>query len=114
MPRFINQIKNMNITTPPDINNIKPKEQIKFVGYLFNGRGNIDNQINATSSTIGGLFHIAYKFQKNMPQPARKAFVYAHILSCLNYILPFCAGRTNKNKDKRMKIMVKSAKFIYG
>ena len=48
-----------------------------------------------------------------MPQPARKAFVYAHIYSCVNYILPFCVGHTNKNKDKYVKIVVNSAKLIY-
>ena len=67
MPRFLNQIIEMEIKTPPDINNVKPQEQIKVLVYLFNGRGNIDNQVNATGSTIGGLFHIAYKYRKIMP-----------------------------------------------
>ena len=36
-----------------------------------------------------------------------------HILSCINYILPFCVGHTDKIKNKVMKLKVKSAKFIY-
>ena len=49
-----------------------------------------------------------------MSKPARKDFVFAHIISWVNYILPFCARHTQKNKDKIKKILVKSAKFIYG
>ena len=49
-----------------------------------------------------------------MSQPARKAFVHAHMLYRVNYTLPFCAGHTNKNKDKIMKIVFRSAKFING
>ena len=97
MPRFLDQIKNMEIETPPDIDNIRPQEQIKVLGYLFNGSGNMNNQINAICSIIGGLFHIAYKYRRLMPQPARKAFVHANILSRVNYTLRFCAGHTNKN-----------------
>ena len=91
MPRFIEEIKDLEIITPPDIENVKPKAQIKGLGFLINARGNIDNQINMLCSIVGGLFHIAHKYKKIMPQPARKDFVHAHILSRVNYILPFCA-----------------------
>ena len=64
MPRFINEIKDMEIITPPNIENVKPQAQIKILGYLFNGRGNIDNHINDLSSVIGGLFHIAHKHKR--------------------------------------------------
>ena len=37
--------KNMEIITPQSIKHGKPQAQIKILGYLFNGRGNIDNQV---------------------------------------------------------------------
>jgi len=100
MPRFINQINKMEIIPPPDVDNVKPQAQMKILGYLFNGSGNINNQINATCSVVGGLFHIAHKYKKLIPQPARKDFLHAHIPSRVNYILPFSAGHTKKIKMK--------------
>ena len=93
MPRFIDQIKQIEIITSPGIDNVKPQAKIKILGCLFNGRGNINNQINVLCSIVGGLFHIAHKYRKIMPQPARKDFVHAHILSGVNYILPIYAGK---------------------
>ena len=46
MPRFMNQIEDMKIQTPDNTENVKPQEHIKILGYLFNGRGNIDNKVN--------------------------------------------------------------------
>ena len=43
MRRFIDQIKKIEITTTPDIENVKPQPQIKVLGYLFNGREKIGN-----------------------------------------------------------------------
>ena len=114
MPRFIDEIKNLEIITQADIENVKPKAQIKILGFLINGRGNIDNQLNALSSVVGGLLHIANKYKNIMTKPARKDYIFAHVISRINYILPFCAGHTLKNKDKVKKILIKSAKFIYG
>ena len=114
MPRFIDEIKDLEIITPPNIENVKPKAQIKVLGFLINGRGNIDNQLNALGSVVGGLLHIANKYKKIMTKPARKDYIFAHVISRINYILPFCAGHTMKNKDKIKKILIKSAKFIYG
>ena len=105
MPRFINEIKDLEIITQPDIENVKPKAQIKILGFLINGRGNIDNQLNALSSVVGGLLHIANKYKNIMTKPARKDYIFAHVISRINYILPFCAGHTLKNKDKIKKIL---------
>ena len=33
MPRFMNQIENMEIETPGYTENVKPQEQIKILGY---------------------------------------------------------------------------------
>ena len=70
MPRFINQIKNMIIQTPDDTENVKSQEQIKILGYLFNGRGNIDNQMNKLVSTTSAIMYIANKHWTIMPQAA--------------------------------------------
>ena len=75
MTRFVNQIKDMEIITSPNIDTVKPQKQIKVQGYLLNGKANFDNQINATSSTIGGLFYFVYKYKKIMTQLASKSFV---------------------------------------
>ena len=49
-----------------------------------------------------------------MPQAARKSYVYAHIVSRINYILPFVAGHNKSIHKKIMDIWVMVAKFIYG
>ena len=49
-----------------------------------------------------------------MPQAARKSYVYAHIVSRINYILPFVAGHNKSINKKIMDIWVLAAKFIYG
>ena len=102
MPRFKNQIEDMEIETPEYTDNVKPQEQIKILGYLFNTRGNINNQVNKLKSTCHAIMHIAFKHRKIMPQAARKSYVYAHIISRINYILPFVAGH---NKSIHKKIM---------
>ena len=88
----MNQIEDMEILTPEYTDNVKPQEQIKILGYLFNARGNIDNQVNKLKSTCQAIMHIAYKHRTIMPQAARKSYVYAHTISRTNYILPFIAG----------------------
>ena len=90
------------IETPEETDNVKPQDQIKILGYLFNTRGNIDNQVNKLKSTCHAIMHIAFKHKKIMPQAARKSYVYAHIISRINYILPFVAGH---NKAIHKKIM---------
>ena len=45
MPRFVDQIKETETITPDDIENVKPQEQIKVLGYLINGQGNIPMQV---------------------------------------------------------------------
>ena len=92
MPRFMNQIVNMENQTPAGTENVKPQEQIKILGYLFNGQGNIDNQVNKLSFTTSALFYPAYKHGNLIPQDARKSYVYAHIISRVNYIMPFVAS----------------------
>ena len=49
-----------------------------------------------------------------MPQAARKSYVYAHIISGINYILPFVAGHKKEIHKKIMDIWEMAAKFIYG
>ena len=92
MPRFNYQIENMEIITPDDTKNVKPHKQIKSLGYLFNCRGNIYNQVNKLISTTSAIMYIEYKHRTIMPQAARKSYVYAHITSRANYIIPFVAG----------------------
>ena len=75
MPRFINQIKEIEIQTPKGTDNVKPQEQIKILEYLFNGRGNIDNQVNKLVSTTSAIMYIAYKHQTIMPQAAGKSYI---------------------------------------
>ena len=113
MPRFMNQIENMEIETPEYTDNVKPQEQIKILGYLFNTRGNIDNQVNKLKSACHAIMHIAYK-HRTMLQAARKSYVYAHIVSRINYILPFVAGYNKSINKKIMDIWVMADKFIYG
>ena len=114
MPRYADQIENMEIETPEGTDNVKPQEQIKILGYLFNTRGNIDNQVNKLKSSCHAIMHIALKHRKIMPQAARKSYVYAHIISRINYILPFVAGHNKSIHKKIMDIWVMAAKFIYG
>ena len=108
MPRFMNQIEDMEIETPDKLDNVKPQEQIKILGYLFNGRGNIDNQVNQLTSTCAAIMYIAYE------QAACKSYVYAHIISRVNYILPFAAGHKIEIHKKIMDVSVNAAKFIFG
>ena len=69
MPRFMNQIENIEIETPEYTDNVKPQEQIKILGYLFNTRRNIDNQVKLKSA-CHAIMHIAYKHRTIMPQAA--------------------------------------------
>ena len=73
MPRFMNQIENMEIETPENTENVKPKTQIKILGYLFNTRGNIDNQVNKLKSACHAIMHIAFKHRTIMQKAAQKA-----------------------------------------
>ena len=91
MPRFMNQIEDMEIQTPEGTPNVKPQEKIKMLGHLLNGRGNIDNQVNKLISTTSAIMYIAYKHRNIMPQAASKSYIFAHIISRVNYILPFIA-----------------------
>ena len=50
-PRYMDQIENMEIETSDETENVKPQAQIKILGYLFNTRGNIDNQVNKLKSS---------------------------------------------------------------
>ena len=74
-------MENMEIQTPDHTPNVKPQKQIKILGYLFNGRGNIENQVNKLISTTIAIFYLAYKHRNHMLQEARKSYVYAHIIS---------------------------------
>ena len=114
MPRFMNHIEKMEIETPEYTDNVKPQEQIKILGYLFNTRGNIDNQVNKLKSSYHAIMHIAYKHRTIMPQAAQKSYVYAHIVSRIYHILPFVAGHNKSIHRKIMDIWVFAAKFIYG
>ena len=49
-----------------------------------------------------------------MPQAAQKSYIYAHIISRVNYIPPFVAGHKIEIQKKIMYIWVSAAKFIYG
>ena len=49
-----------------------------------------------------------------MPQAAWKSYVYAHIISRVNYTLPFVAGHKIEIHKKIMYIWVSAEKFIYG
>ena len=49
-----------------------------------------------------------------MLQAARKSYVYAHIISRINYILPFVAGHNKSIHKKIIDLWVMAAKFIYG
>ena len=104
----------MEIETPEYTENVKPKEQIKIFGYLFNTRSNIDNQVNKLKSACHAIMYIALKHKTIMPQAARKSYVYAHIVSRINYILPFVAGHNKYIHKKIMDIWVMAAKFVYG
>ena len=104
----------MEIETPEYTDNVKPQEQIKILGYLFNTRGNIDNQVNKLKSACHAIMHIAYKHRTIFPQAAWKSYVYAHIVSRIIYILPFVAGHNKSIHKKIMDIWVLAAKFIYG
>ena len=114
MPRFMDQIKDIEIQTPDHTDNVKPQEQIKILGYLLIGRGNIDNEVNKLKSACHAIMYIANKQRTIMPQAARKSYIYAHIISRLNYILPFVAGYKIEIQKKIMYIWVRAAEFIYG
>ena len=104
----------MEIQTPDHTENVKLQEQIKILGYLFNGRGNIDNQVNKLKSASHAIMYIANKHRTIMLQAAWKSYVYARIISRINYILPFVAGHKKEIQKKIMDIWVMVAKFIYG
>ena len=110
----MNQIENMEIQTPEYTGNVQPQEQIKILGYSFNTRGNIDNQVDKLKSACHAIMHIAPKHRTIMPQAAQKRYVYAHIIYIVNYILPFVAGHKKEIHKKIMDIWVMAAKFIYG
>ena len=52
--------------------------------------------------------------QDNHAASCTKSYVYAHIISRINYILPFVAGHKIEIHKKIMDIWVMAAKFIYG
>ena len=45
----------MEIETPDHTENVRPQDQIKILGYLFNTRGNIDNQVNKLKSACHAI-----------------------------------------------------------
>ena len=104
----------MEIQTPDHTDNVKPQEQIKILGYLFNRRGNIDNQVNKLKSTCHAIMYIANKHRTIMPQAARKNYVYAHFISRIYYILPFVARHKKEIPKKIKDIWELAAKFVYG
>ena len=98
----------------PNLPDVKPIEQIKVLGYLFNARGDINSQVNSLVSSTSALFHLASLHSSSMNYQARRNYVFAHIISRLNYIMPFISGHP-KNIQKRVTaIWVRAAKFIYG
>ena len=66
-------------------------------------------QGNSIISSIGALYHRAYKDRKIIMQDAEKCYVYAHIISHIIYIIPFVAGQTNKIKRKVIDCIVWTA-----
>ena len=73
MPRFANQIENMEIETPEGTENVKPQEQIKILGYLFNTRGNIDNQVNNLNQHVMQLCILPSSTEKSCRKLHQKA-----------------------------------------
>ena len=57
--------------------------------------------------------YIANKHRSIMPQAAQKSYIYAHIISRVNYILSFVAGHEIEIHKKIMDIWVNAAKLIY-
>ena len=49
-----------------------------------------------------------------MPQDAWKSYVNAHIISRVNYIMPFVAGHKIEIQKKVKNILVKVEKLMYG
>ena len=45
IPRLLNKHKHTKISTAPNLPNVKPVEQMKILGYLFNARGDIISQV---------------------------------------------------------------------
>ena len=114
MPRLLDKHKNIKISTAPNLPDVKPVEQIKILGYLFNARGDIVSQVNSLVSSTSALFHLASLHSSSMNYATRRNFVFAHIVSRLNYIMPFVPGHPIKVKKKVTAIWVRAAKFIYG
>ena len=52
--------------------------------------------------------------QDNHATRSTKCYVYAHIISRVNYIIPFVAGHKIEIHKKIMDIWVSATKFIYG
>ena len=114
MPRLLNKHKHIKIGIAPNLPDVKPVEQIKILGYLFNARGDIVSQVNSLVSSTSALFHLASLHSSSMNYQARCNFVFAHIFSRLNYIMPFISGHTKTVQKKVTAILVRAAKFIYG
>ena len=114
MPRHIGNNLDITLITEPKLPDVKPMAQIKILGYLINTRGDIESRVNSIVSATSALFHLAELHIGELNLNTRKSYVFAHIISRLNYIMPFVAGHPIHVQEKIMKIWVRSAKFIYG
>ena len=100
MPPLLNKHKNIQILSAAKFPNFKPVEQMRILGHLLNARGDIFSQVYSLVSSTIALFHLAPLHSSSMNYATRCNLVFSHIVSRLNYSMPFVAGQPKEAQKK--------------
>ena len=76
-----NKDKFKDIKLKNETNVVKPKSQIKILGWLTNGRLSMDNQISSVLSTLNFRMNQISSLSKYMNEKARLKFANCHLIS---------------------------------
>ena len=93
---------------------IKPKSQIKILGFRTTENLSMDEQANNLIMQVNNKLNAVKNVEKYMDFKTRLRYADSHIISLINYGLPLYLNENQNVKDKIYKIILKSARWVHG
>jgi ribonuclease P/MRP protein subunit RPP40 len=97
-----------------EVSIIKPVEHAKNLGFMFDHRMNMSEQINMVSKTSFLNLRNLKRIGSRLAHELKVQLVHSNILSFLDYCNSVYGGLTEKNLFKLQKIQNNAVRYIFG